>query len=421
MTYSQFKNRAGHFLRKQLSLTNYIDVQAADENIRKNIPFRGPNIYILFVAIVIASVGLNVNSIPVIIGAMLISPLMSPIIGFGLGLGTNDAQLIIKSLRHLGIMFVVSLIASTLYFMVTPLEMDNPTELMARTNPSVYDVFIAFFGGIAGILELSRKEKGTVLSGVAIATALMPPGGALYLFFINCIFIALATYLVVKYLHFPSKIEKKSYKSLITYGLLILVVLVPSFFSAYSIVLENRFANSARHFVKENKSIGGTYIYDYNTDVTSRPYGLTLRLAGESLTNDNRALLYTEAEKYGISHTQIHILEDATIEVRRLNETEIMRDWLATNEQQLKQRDDSIRVLNARIQRLVSQQLPAEQISAELKAQWPQIENVTLARNENQIVLVLDSKRSIKKDDKERIREWLSVRLQAKNILVVNQ
>ena len=362
---------------------------------------------------------------------------MSPIIGFGLGLGTNDAQLIIKSLRHLGIMFVVSLIASTLYFMVTPLEMDNPTELMARTNPSVYDVFIAFFGGIAGILELSRKEKGTVLSGVAIATALMPPlctvgygianwnwhfaGGALYLFFINCIFIALATYLVVKYLHFPSKIEKKSYKSLITYGLLILVVLVPSFFSAYSIVLENRFANSARHFVKENKSIGGTYIYDYNTDVTSRPYGLTLRLAGESLTNDNRALLYTEAEKYGISHTQIHILEDATIEVRRLNETEIMRDWLATNEQQLKQRDDSIRVLNARIQRLVSKQLPAEQISAEIKAQWPQIENVTLARNENQIVLVLDSKRSIKKDDKERIREWLSVRLQAKNVLVVNQ
>ena len=437
MTYLQFKNRAEHFLRKQLSLTNYIDVQAADENIRKNIPFRGPNIYILFVAIVIASVGLNVNSIPVIIGAMLISPLMSPIIGFGLGLGTNDAQLIIKSLRHLGIMFVVSLIASTLYFMVTPLEMDNPTELMARTNPSVYDVFIAFFGGIAGILELSRKEKGTVLSGVAIATALMPPlctvgygianwnwhfaGGALYLFFINCIFIALATYLVVKYLHFPSKIEKKSYKSLITYGLLILVVLVPSFFSAYSIVLENRFANSARHFVRENKSIGGTYIYDYNTDVTSRPYGLTLRLAGESLTNDNRALLYTEAEKYGISHTQIQILEDATIEVRRLNETEIMRDWLATNEQQLKQRDDSIRVLNARIQRLASKQLPAEQISAELKAQWPQIENVTLARNENQIVLVLDSKRSIKKDDKERIREWLSVRLQAKNVLVVNQ
>ena len=198
-------------------------------------------------------------------------------------------------------------------------------------------------------------------------------------------------------------------------------MLIPSFFSAYSIVGENRFANAARHFVKENKSIGSTYIYDYSTDVKSKPYTLTLRLAGESLSNDHRAQLYANAEKHGISPTQIHILEDATIEVRRLNETEIMRDWLATNEQQLKQRDDSIRVLNARIQRLASQQLPAEQISAELKAQWPQIENVTLDRNENQIVLVLDSKRSIKKDDKERIREWLSVRLQAKNVLVVNQ
>ena len=155
MTYSQFMQRAKHFLRKQLSLTHYIDVQAAETNIRQNIPFRGPNIYILFVAIIIASVGLNVNSIPVIIGAMLISPLMSPIIGFGMGLGTNDTQLIIKSLKHLSIMFVVSLVASTLYFIVTPLEMDNPTELLARTNPSVYDVLIAFFGGIAGILEIN--------------------------------------------------------------------------------------------------------------------------------------------------------------------------------------------------------------------------------------------------------------------------
>ena len=163
MTYSEFKERAKQFFREQLSVTDYIDVLAASANIRSNIPFRGPNIYILFVAIVIASVGLNVNSIPVIIGAMLISPLMSPIIGFGMGLGTNDTDLLLQSLKNLGIMFAISLLASTLYFMVTPLETDNPTELLARTNPSVYDVLIAFFGGIAGILELSRKEKGTVL------------------------------------------------------------------------------------------------------------------------------------------------------------------------------------------------------------------------------------------------------------------
>lgn len=437
MNYSQFKKRAKHFLRKQLSLTHYIDVQAAEENIRQNIPFRGPNIYILFVAIVIASVGLNVNSIPVIIGAMLISPLMSPIIGFGMGLGTNDAALIIKSLKHLSIMFVVSLIASTLYFMVTPLEMENPTELLARTNPSVYDVLIAFFGGIAGILELSRKEKGTVLSGVAIATALMPPlctvgygianwswhyaSGALYLFFINCVFIALATYLAAKYLHFPSKVEAKSYRRLIIYVLLILVVLIPSFFSAYNIVCENQFTNAARHFVKENQAIGGTYIYDYSTDLSDKPYTLTLRLAGEQLSNEQRAYLYAEAEKNGISHTQIRILEDATIEVRRLNETEVMKDWLASTEAQLQQRDDSIRVLNKQLDVFKAQQLPVEQITSEVQTQWPQITSVTLARNEKQIVLLVQAEPALNEDDQQRISSWLSVRLQADNVLVVAQ
>jgi len=439
MNYSEFKHMAKRFFRRQVSLSDYIDVQAADTNIRNNIPFRGPTIYILFVAIVIASVGLNVNSIPVIIGAMLISPLMSPIIGFGLGLGINDMSLLLQSLKHLGIMFVVSLVASTLYFLVTPLEMENPTELMARTNPSVYDVMIAFFGGLAGILELSRKEKGTVLSGVAIATALMPPlctvgygianwnwhyaGGALYLFFINFVFIALATFLMVKYLQFPVAAEnaKQSYKTLIMYGILILVVLIPSFFSAFSIINENQFNNAARHFVKENRSIGQTYIFDYSTNVSEKPYTLTLRLAGESLSTEHRAQLYAEAEKHGISHTQIRIQEDATIEVRRLNETEIMRDWIATNEQQLQQLDDSIRVLNAKIDTFEAGILPVEQIVSEVKAQWPQISEVTLARNEKQIVLLVHAKPVLKKDDQQRIRHWLSVRLKADNVIVVAQ
>ncbi|MBQ7996641.1 MAG: TIGR00341 family protein [Paludibacteraceae bacterium] len=426
------------FLREQLSLTDYIDVQAADANIRSNIPFRGPNVYILFVAIIIASVGLNVNSIPVIIGAMLISPLMSPIIGFGLGLGINDTDLLLKSLKNLGIMFVISLLASTLYFMVTPLETDNPTELLARTNPSVYDVLIAFFGGIAGILELSRKERGTVLSGVAIATALMPPlctvgygianlnwayaGGALYLFFINCVFIALATFLAVKYLHFPVTKTSNSTRRVISYGLLILVVLVPSFFSAYSIVRENRFSNAARHFVKENKSIGGTYIFDYSTDMNTKPYTLTLRLAGEALSPDSRALLYSNAEKHGISHSQIAIQEDATIEVRRLNETEVMRDWLASSEEQLRQRDDSIRRLQSRLEAYEALVLPTEQIAGELRAQWPVVQEVTLARAENTVLLVLTTEPvktvrgratpALSEEDIHRIQNWLSVRLQ---------
>ena len=437
MNYSQFKKRAKHFLRKQLSLTHYIDVQAAEENIRKNIPFRGPTIYILFAAIVIASVGLNVNSIPVIIGAMLISPLMSPIIGFGLGLGTNDTKLLLHSLKNLGIMFVISLIASTLYFLLTPLETDNPTELLARTTPSIYDVMIAFFGGLAGILEQSRKEKGTVISGVAIATALMPPlctvgygiaklnwhyaGGALYLFFINCVFIALATFLMVKFLHYPMAEEQgqRSWRKMISYSLLILVVLVPSFFSAYSIVQENQFATQARHFVKENRTISGTYIFDYTTDTSVKPYTLTLRLAGEQLSNDSRAKLYTEAEKHGIRHEQIIFHEDATIEVRRLNETEIMRDWLSSTEEQLRQRDDSIRSLNAQLDTYKAQVLPSAQIAAELKSQWPEIADITLARADSSVILLLTLADTIEPIDLERIQKGLAVRLQTTKVEII--
>ena len=437
MTYKQFRQSARKFMREQLSLTDYIDVQAASENIRNSIPFRGPTVYILFTAIVIASVGLNVNSIPVIIGAMLISPLMSPIIGFGMGLGTNDTKLLLRSLKNLGIMFAISLIASTLYFLVTPLETDNPTELLARTNPSIYDVMIAFFGGVAGILELSRKEKGTVISGVAIATALMPPlctvgygiaklnwhyaGGALYLFFINCVFIALATFLVVKFLHYPLAVEKDkhTWRKIISYGLLILVVLVPSFFSAYSIVRENEFAIQARHFVKDNKTVGGTYIFDYTTDTSVKPYTLTLRLAGEALSTESRAKLYTEAEKHNIRHEQIIFIEDATIEVRRLNETEIMKDWLSSTEEQLRQRDDSIISLNARLEAYEALQLPSKQIAAELRSQWPEIKDVTLARADSSVILLLTTSRRLRPGDIQRIQNWLAVRLQTKKVEVI--
>ena len=201
-----------------INLTGHIDTEAAERSIRNNIFFKGPNAWILAIAIIIASVGLNVNAIPVVIGAMLISPLMGPIFGLGLGLGVSDVELMKSSGKNLFVMVMISLTASFLYFVITPLSLTNPPELLARTNPTIYDVLIALFGGFAGILEQSRKDKGTVFAGVAIATALMPPlctagfglasgnlsyfFGALYLFFINCLFIMLATYLSVKYLDF---------------------------------------------------------------------------------------------------------------------------------------------------------------------------------------------------------------------------
>ena len=265
-----------------VNISKDVDWAIASDSIRSSIHFKGPNVWILAAAIIVASIGLNVNSIPVIIGAMLISPLMGPIMGFGLGLGTNNTALLKDSLKNLGIMVLISIVASTLYFVVSPLKMDNPTELLARTNPTIYDVLIALFGGFAGILETSRKEKGTVMSGVAIATALMPPlctigygiatlqvkyaVGALYLFFINGVFIALATFLMVKYLRFPLvKVSDKSKQKKVSRTILAftLVLIVPSILSAIMVIHENRFNQNARLFISENKNINKSYIYDH--------------------------------------------------------------------------------------------------------------------------------------------------------------
>ena len=341
-------NSIREFLKTTLNLTNDVDIPAAMEDIRQDIPFRGPNVYILFVAIIIASVGLNVNSIPVIIGAMLISPLMGPITGLGLGLGTNDRELVLFSIKNLLVMVGISLLAATLYFMLTPLEIDNPTELLARTRPTIYDVFIALFGGLAGVLETARKDKGNVLSGVAIATALMPPLctvgygianlswqytiGALFLFSINCIFIALAAYLMAKFLKFPVKpVEQhRTRYYILSYGLVILLM-VTSIFTAYHVIRENEFTKQANRFVKKNQTIGKTYIYDSQVNIDVKPYALELRLAGEALNDEIREMLLRDAENYGIMRSQIVMHEDATVEIDRFNETEIVKNLIATN------------------------------------------------------------------------------------------
>lgn len=437
-----------NFLRSILSMTDYIDVDAAYQNVRSNVPFRGPTVYILFIAIIIASIGLNVNSIPVIIGAMLISPLMSPIIGFGLGLGTNDRDLVLSSLKNLGIMVAISLLASTLYFVLTPLEIDNPTELLARTKPTIYDVMIALFGGLAGVLEISRKEKGTVLSGVAIATALMPPLctvgyglanlnwqnaiGALYLFFINSVFIALAAYITAQYLRFP-KVQDRNGKHgqrVVTSIVLVLILIVPSVFTAYNVVRENNFSKNATRFVKKNQSIGKTYIYDYQVNTNQKPYTIDLRLAGESLTDETREMMYRDAESYGLLRSQIIFHEDATIRFNELNETEIVKNLIATNEQSIKQRDDSIRTLQSLLNTYQQQQLPTRQLAAELRSQVPDILSVTLAKGarvsdnaeeKEELVVLIDSKRPLPKDETTRITNWLKVRLNTENIILVNQ
>ena len=436
-------NTIREFLKTTLNLTNDVDIPAASENIRKNIPFRGPNVYILFVAIIIASVGLNVNSIPVIIGAMLISPLMGPITGLGLGLGTNDRELVLFSIKNLLVMVGISLLAATLYFMLTPLEIDNPTELLARTRPTIYDVFIALFGGLAGVLETARKEKGTVISGVAIATALMPPLctvgygianlswqytiGALFLFSINCIFIAMAAYLMAKFLKFPVKtVEQHRTRYFILSYALVILLAATSIFTGYHVIRENDFTKLANRFVKKNQNIGKTYIYDSQVNIDSEPYMLELRLAGETLNEDTKEMLLRDAENYGIMRSQIVIHEDATVQVDRFNETEIVKNLMATNASNVQVRDDSIKVLNAQITAYKQRELPAKQLAEELQVQLPSITRLTLAKgtaleqnvvmSEEQVVVVAHCSEMPSEEEKTRVYEWLKIRLQVEDL-----
>ena len=436
-------NSIREFLKTTLNLTNDVDIPTASENIRKNIPFRGPNVYILFVAIIIASVGLNVNSIPVIIGAMLISPLMGPIIGLGLGLGTNDRELVLFSIKHLLVMVGISLLAATMYFMLTPLEIDNPTELLARTRPTIYDVFIALFGGLAGVLETARKEKGTVISGVAIATALMPPlctvgygianlswqytVGALFLFSINCIFIAMAAYLMAKFLKFPMKtVEQHRTRYFILSYALVILLAATSIFTGYHVIRENDFTKLANRFVKKNQNIGKTYIYDSQVNIDTKPYMLELRLAGETLNEDTKEMLLRDAENYGIMRSQIVIHEDATVQVDRFNETEIVKNLMATNANNIQVRDDSIKVLNAQIAHYKQQELPAKQLAEELQVQLPSITRLTLAKgtaleqnmvmSEEQVVVVAHCSEMPSEEEKTRVYEWLKIRLQVEDL-----
>ena len=439
-------NTIREFLKTTLNLTNDVDIPAASENIRKNIPFRGPNVYILIVAIIIASVGLNVNSIPVIIGAMLISPLMGPITGLGLGLGTNDRELVLFSIKNLLVMVGISLLAATLYFILTPLEIDNPTELLARTRPTIYDVFIALFGGLAGVLETARKEKGTVLSGVAIATALMPPLctvgygianlnwqyiiGALFLFSINCIFIAMAAYLMAKFLKFPVKTveQHRTRYFILSYGLVILLA-ATSIFTGYHVIRENDFTKMANRFVKKNQNIGKTYIYDSQVNIDSKPYMLELRLAGETLNEETKEMLMRDAENYGIMRSQIVIHEDATVQVDRFNETEIVKNLMATNASNVQVRDDSIKVLNAQIAAYKQRELPAKQLAEELQVQLPSITRLTLARgtaleqnvvmSEEQVIVVAHCSEMPSEEEKTRVYDWLKVRLQIDSLEII--
>ncbi|MBR5378567.1 MAG: DUF389 domain-containing protein [Bacteroidales bacterium] len=438
------------YLKSIIHLSDEIDYENASASIRKNIAFRGTNVYILACAIIIASVGLNVNSIPVIIGAMLVSPVMGPILGFGLGLGTRDNLLVKNSMKNFGVMVVISIVASALFFLLSPLSLAHPSELLARTNPTIYDVLIALFGGLAGIIETSRKDKGTVISGVAIATALMPPlctvgygisiwkgqviFGALYLFLINSIFIALATFAAVKYFSFPVvENTDESHRRLPKHwmAIILIIVIVPSIISAVSVIKENNFTIHAERLVAENKNLGKCFIYDHKATYSRKDPKLELFLAGETLTDEAKKQFYKSAEEYGITRSQIVFHEDATIMKQDLSETEIMKGFFEHSDQQIKALNDSIMKLDKQLSDFKGKELPVEAVSKELFAQYPDIQSLSLSRGAimnagnpaetEQVVAIVTIDKPMDAELHARIERWLKARLNNENVVVVEQ
>ena len=431
-------------VKSTLNLNDYIDTSLAEKSIRSNIYFRGPNAWILVIAMVIASIGLNVNSIPVIIGAMLISPLMGPIFGVGLGLGTNDMELVKASVKNLLVMVSISLVASLLYFLLTPLNLSNPSELLARTNPTIYDVAIALFGGFAGILEQCRKEKGTVFAGVAIATALMPPLctagfglasgnfayfiGATYLFVINCIFIMLATYISVKYLKFrevdfADELKQKKTRRIST--ILIILFIVPSIWSAVTFVKQNNFEGNAKLFVDNCKVVGRSILYDYKIDHSNGSV-VQLFFSGEQLDDITKADLLQRASTFGIKAEQVSINVHSTVD--NTNDIEMIKGIYDKMDAEVEKRNTEITRQQQEIARLQQElaaaqhtTLPYTQITREISGIYPMVKSVTIGRGAKVSVdslhaqpclsVILHTTSVLSQEQHTHLNEWLKIRL----------
>lgn len=314
---------------------NYINLHNGEEeqkkvleNVRSNTSFRGSNLWILACAIVIASIGLNVNSTAVIIGAMLISPLMGPIIGAGFAMAIYDFELLKKSGKNLFIATIVSLVVATLYFTISPFK-ETQSEILARTAPNIYDVLIAFFGGLVGVIAITRVEKGNPIPGVAIATALMPPlctagyglaignypyfFGAIYLYIINCFFICIATIFIIKYLKYePVTSLNPRFEKRIRFGIstLILVMIIPSFYLAYNLLNRKNYNQKIEQFITHEFTNNGNIVIFKNVKYNTNPKIIEVAFLNKKFKEDEMKLLNQKLLHYNIENTILEFRQD---------------------------------------------------------------------------------------------------------------
>ncbi len=306
------------FLIKIFDIRLHSDFQKTFQIISDGVLLKGYNLWILVCSCILASIGLNTNSTAIIIGAMLISPLMSPILGVGLSIAIHDRELLARSLRNLGLAVLISLFTSVLYFLITPLT-GATEELQSRTFPTLLDVLVALFGGIAGIVAISRKEPTNAIPGVAIATALMPPlctagyglatlrwnyfFGAFYLFFINAVFISLATYLIVKYLHFPEKKYadtrlQKVYS--IWFSVIIIVVLIPSIYFLYSVYKKSMIKIDVNDIVINTIQKNGNEVLKWEIQDQDSVQWVKVYHSGEPLSDSLKAAINNSLHKHNL-------------------------------------------------------------------------------------------------------------------------
>ncbi len=415
--------------------------QTVIESINKGVIFKGTNLWVLVFAIFIASLGLNMNSPAVIIGAMLISPLMGPIMGLGLGTGINDLALVKKSLSNYFFAAIVSLIASTLYFSISPLN-DAHSEILARTTPNIYDVLIAFFGGLAGIIATSTKQKGNVIPGVAIATALMPPlctagyglatfqlnyfVGAFYLFIINTVFIAFATFITVRFLKFPYKhlpderAEKKSKRIIIA---IVIITLVPSIYFGYDIVQSDKFIKNANRFIESEAIFPGDYLL--RKDIDPKTQTIELVYGGNEIKKTDIAKVKERMKMYQLEGAKLEVKQGFSYlkEDRKLTHPNPLTEVLAEKENQLQN-------LSSKLDSIKTDSLNYVQLIKEAKAINPNLKNISISqlvsadtfeKSDSVVTAYMQFTLLPPQVDKTKLQKWIETKLNKKVIIVIQK
>lgn len=417
------------------SLFNLHEGEAKHEKVKEdvvsNISFRGANLWSLACAILIASIGLNVNSTAVIIGAMLISPLMGPIVGIGFSLATYDLMVLQKAIKNLLIATGVSLLVSCLYFYLSPFK-EVQSELLARTEPTIYDVLIAFFGGIVGVVSITRVEKGNPIPGVAIATALMPPlctagfglatlnlkffAGALYLYTINCFFIAISTFIVLKYMNYKPVVTEntafdKKLRIIITF--FILLTILPSSYLAYNLLQEKKYAQNIENFLKKEFYNEGFTLVHKKINYNTSPKTIELAFLYEKFDSIKIAQMNKDLVDFGIENTQLIIKQ---------NNMDLKKEILSELNQQnsnLSQKDMQINALNTEI---ASYKIGNTKIVQEVKILFPEIIEISFGRlnyydnDKKQLPTIVVLYKSNNKFDEEKFHLWMKTQLEYNNI-----